>query len=545
MKISKFSFYILIFFVFAIKSYSAPTLPDPGTRSTTTYTAINSDYGPRNFSGQEIYDTNPHRGVDYNIATGTKAYVVESGTITGIKLGANDSLVVAGNWRYIHMEDNSLILQGYSSKEDNPRYLEGIPADIIVFREIVDGSTIGIKGLSFQKFPDDLFYDQVSQSSVTVNTTVSKKDWIFVPKNITHPHLHLDYNGGTKNPLRYVTHKDDENPIIWPKYKYIDTNNQAQDFSNNILYNIGIKPVILQEGVDTLTDKDLNTAAIFVRPINISTYAPPMNKWIYEPATTQNNVNTTTGKGETIYKKDTTPGWVEIAISTAEGVYPVKDIVSVDFFKYHWNTLKSVSGLPKALINSDAEWKDGKYSIKMEAEDITGNKTIKEETKILNNFRPYAQKVTIKNKDTQETYYEAEWQLDGTSLKLNKTVNESLQFNSEYTISILFSENLSMAALNIEYYENSVELSSATENEKLFTGNFSTPNDSVYGARILKIESKDLANTDNLKVNTGVTEIDTELITRDADGYQCKRVGNSSNRSHVTSYPPTQQATEG
>jgi len=135
-------------------------------------------------------------------------------------------------------------------------------------------------------------------------------------------------------------------------------------------------------------------------------------------------------------------------------------------------------------------------------------------------LRPYAKSVEIKDSNTQETYYEAEWQLDGTNLKLNKTVNKSLQFNSEYTISILFSENLNMAALNIEDYGNSVELSSSTENEKLFTGNFSTPDDSAYGERILKIESQDLADTDNLGVNSGVTEIDTALISWDANGYK-------------------------
>ena len=38
------------------------------------------------------------------------------------------------------------------------------------------------------------------------------------------------------------------------------------------------------------------------------------------------------------------------------------------------------------------------------------------------------------------------------------------------------------------------------------------------------LNTKDLANEENLKVNSGVTEIDTAQITRDASGL-IKRVG--------------------
>ena len=123
----------------------------------------------------------------------------------------------------------------------------------------------------------------------------------------------------------------------------------------------------------------------------------------------------------------------------------------LDFFKYHWNTLKSVSGLPKALINSDAEWKDGKYSIKMEAEDITGNKTIKEEIKILNNFRPYAEKITIKDLETQETYYEAEWALKKEVLTLKKATNQSFQVNKTYKHKVLFIVNIGTSKESLDY----------------------------------------------------------------------------------------------
>ena len=44
------------------------------------------------------------------------------------------------------------------------------------------------------------------------------------------------------------------------------------------------------------------------------------------------------------------------------------------------------------------------------------------------------------------------------------------------------------------------------------------PSDAPYGNYTLNIHSKDLAETDNLKVNQGITEIDTALITRDGVG---------------------------
>ena len=77
----------------------------------------------------------------------------------------------------------------------------------------------------------------------------------------------------------------------------------------------------------------------------------------------------------------------------------------------------------------------------MVAQDVLDQKTI---AYILTNaHRPYAKQVEIKDTETQETVYKAEWQTYGTTLILNNTVNEILQLDFDYTINILFSETIS------------------------------------------------------------------------------------------------------
>ncbi|MBU4446283.1 hypothetical protein KJ656_14575, partial [bacterium] len=159
---------------------------------------------------------------------------------------------------------------------------------------------------------------------------------------------------------------------------------------------------------------------------------------------------------------------------------------------------------------------------------------------IVDAFRPYAKKVTIKNKDTQETAYEAEWLIEGTSLILNKTANEILQPETEYTINILFSEPINAAIAQVEDYEENIALSPISD--KIYTGDFYTPSDSIYSERVLKIESYDLANEGNLKVNTGVTEIDIAQIARDATGAMRGQTGIDESHSIIIgedNIPPT------
>jgi len=514
MKIRGTLFCTLILLCFSA-NYSNAVLPDPGTRSTTTYTAINSDYGPRNFTGQTLSNSTPHVGIDYRITTGNKAYAVEGGDVTGIKVGASDAMIVIGNWRYIHMEDSSTIVQGYSADDKNPLYLEGIPADIIVFREIVDGSTITRKALSTQLFLDESgenkFIDPLTGNEVAVSTTVSQKEWIFVTRGgSSGNHLHLDYNNGTRNPLRYVAHRDEKDPIIWPRYKYIDGNNQARNFEGDIIYNTGTNPVILQAGVDIRGDKDLNITGIYVRAANSDTYTR-INSWMYEPVTVQGAVNTVTGEEGTIYRKPTEG---EIARAVEGGVYPLLDVVSFDFFKTRWDTLESESG-GKAPVNSDAVWKDGYYWIKMEAIDITGHRSVKKEKKMLDNFRPYVKKVTVRKSQTQETYYKGEWLLNGEMLELAKETDTYLNYRATYTVEIEYSEGMSMAALGIGGEE--IALNSVTD--RIYTGTIYISPGIPSGRRVLSIYGKDHAGNETLKIDSGVSLIDSVgNLSRDSGG---------------------------
>jgi hypothetical protein len=79
---------------------AAQSLIDPVSGSLTSFTPINSDYGPRNVTS----GTNPHIGIDYHLPQGGKAYAVEGGAITHISFNEPNGYVRIGSWRYIHLK---------------------------------------------------------------------------------------------------------------------------------------------------------------------------------------------------------------------------------------------------------------------------------------------------------------------------------------------------------------------------------------------------------------------------------------------------------
>jgi len=241
-----------------------PSLPDPGTGSLTAFTAIASDFGPRNIDTAGA--TNPHGGIDYAIAAGGGGHAVAGGAITAIiPTGPNALIQVATNWEYIHME--------YAGPHVTAVSHDG--GTVLVFRNGINQPIVKVLGVPrtppvvwplYEGFP--------------VVTSVSTSDWIYA---VRADHLHLEYRNGLENPLKNVVHDyASDDPIITPRYKYIDSAGLAQNFAENTIYNCGDNPAILQAGVDVRTNKDLNSVEIFVKPLIAETYAS-LNKWIYEP----------------------------------------------------------------------------------------------------------------------------------------------------------------------------------------------------------------------------------------------------------------------
>lgn len=370
------------------KVYATPTLPDPGTRSTTIFTTINSDYGPRNISPPA---TNPHLGIDYNITAGNNAYAVEAGNITNISNIGNNfcQLTINNRWRYIHMADSQESFQIYKKGTSVPgSSINKLDRDVIVFRSGSGSSwttekVLHISGLTPATFS---FCDPKTGQTILTQTTVAQNEWVFVSRYWNRPHLHLDYNSGQGNPLGFVCHQDNLNPIIFPRYKFIDASNIARNFPNDIIYNRNNRPVILQLGIDVTSDKDLNIAEIFIKQLPSGTYQQ-FNRWEYEPRLANLQIRTSTGNARNIYVLDHVDP--DIAQAVAEGVYPAPDLVSFDFFKVYWNTRERISGTGEARTNLEARWPDGRYMVKMAGTDITSHSSPSAENeKIVDNFRP-------------------------------------------------------------------------------------------------------------------------------------------------------------
>ena len=291
----------LIFVIFVLMSLTGITtlantptllLPDPITGSTTEFGTITSDYGPRNIDVGS--GTNPHKGIDYRLTAGGKAFAVESGEIKLIEgIGTKNARIWIGNWRYIHMADNyKSDKDGYwfQTYEKQTVYENGKPTkdktNIIVFRVKEGGKWVTQRALHSNKFRPFKFKDP-DNNNQEVDTTneVSQGDWIFCARDMSGPHLHIDYNSGTndldagtQNPLRYIAHRDSEAAKITPKFKFINKNQEAEDFPSNILY----RDVILQQYVDNTTDYDLESAEVFIKKYGGTEYCP-LKKWYFTP----------------------------------------------------------------------------------------------------------------------------------------------------------------------------------------------------------------------------------------------------------------------
>ncbi len=352
-----------------------PTLPDPGGMTDEPFTEISgSDYGPRNFDKRTDRDSNPHKGIDYKIRDNIKGRAVEGGAVTNVQIDKKNPtasyISIGGVWSYIHIATNTLGCQIYApgtagvDEQGDP-----MPAsNVVVLREEKNGvwRTTTVLGAEVGSFKDPKTPDVKS-----VTTYVSSRSWVF----LAHPnqqHLHLQYRQGAENPLKYVLHSDSNTPVavLWPKFKRIGLDGQASDFSDDIIFNT-FQSLILQAGVDVTGDKDLDKVEIsYLMEGDFS--SATLNGWAYEPATTSGSIKSTWAPAGKIHISSMVP----IASASEEGVYPAKNVVSLDFFKYKWDTRAlnaPATGFLSAPLNSMAKYPDGRYMIQMGAIDITGH----------------------------------------------------------------------------------------------------------------------------------------------------------------------------
>ncbi len=508
MKIFKFSFLSFIFWAQTLPTFGEPTLPDPGTGSISIFTPLTCDYGPRYIEGK---GSNPHIGLDYDIRTGSKAYAVEGGAVTSIKnLNSDIATIKIGDWNYTHMAVDTAILQAYVKDSPNPYDTNhAVKENVIVFR---NNAGYPEKALSTYKFNVNYpFYDPSTGIEVAVSSIVSQGEWVFVSRAHLSAtdmanHLHLDYKGGAENPLKYVLHSDSNTPVavLWPKFKRIGLDGQASDFYDDIIFNT-FQSLILQAGVDVTQDKDLDKVEIsYGMEGDISTTT--LNGWAYEPATTSGSIKSTWAPAGKIHISSMVP----IASASEEGVYPAKNVVSLDFFKYKWDT--RALNVPAAVfqsapLNSMAKYPDGRYMIQMGAMDITGHMVSTDSLKILDNFRPYVESVVVKDL-LGNVKYSRGWTLENNLLVSTwPVIDEPLLPGIEYAATITFSEFVDFSWMQIgptgpRYYPIATDIPALKKT--VYNGNFLVqPGAQRDELRPFIIFGKDLGRNDALALDPG------------------------------------------
>lgn len=369
----------MIFLLFSIPNLSImQNLPDPVYRNTTQFTNINSDYGARNFYGTgSVF----HKGIDYAVPAYHNAYAVDDGSVSFQSLYNHNAKIITTHnndvWRYIHI----LVGQRADSLWDFRQKLlsNGNYYYVLVQRERVNGALNTVKAITSVSCPSYITsFTDVTGQTVELERQVDQCDWIFVAHNSTNGrHLHLDRGSNSQShPFELVAHQDAQqgNFIINTKYKKA-VGNQAVQFEENQVFG---DQIIIQTEVNSTTDKDFDNLEISIS--NINTDFELLKGWYYS-GPNQLNAN--------IITRLSTIDLIEVAID--QGVYPVLNIVSREFWKYHWNSQTTNNNCN--VLN--LAFKDGNKIIKHDAEDITNHNTIKYDTIILDNTKPYIAKCKI------------------------------------------------------------------------------------------------------------------------------------------------------
>ncbi|MDR1877350.1 MAG: hypothetical protein LBQ84_06970, partial [Flavobacteriaceae bacterium] len=440
----KYYITVLLFFVFYNMGFTQGTelveFIDPINKSTTSFTR-SSDYGPRNpkESGSSF-----HCGQDYGLTSKDvkRAYAVEGGDIEEINFKPDDNeknaRIIIKNWYYMHMA----IPKNMIDPDFNPKYLHVSYENssshqvfsVVVINdnknddnEIIDGRTL----ISTQNYRDlhkgKITSLQISNEETlgtnneTLDTlvhkfvyTVAKKEWIFSPQKISSMyHLHLQHGrrGESENPLKWIPYKNKEKPRVYFEFQKNYENKRADLFSNqHIIYG----SVILQTKVDVTNPYGQSYADADADLYKVSVAIP---KLLQRPIKEYEYIGTKQTK-HTIVKKKTE---AEIHSSIEEGIYPVMELVSIDYFKEKWNTTDGEIGTPK--------YPDGKYDMQIIAEDIKSGKTPKDHSFILDNNYPYIKKVEIVDERGNQV---DKWdsnnnlKLNGGNIKVKVTTSEPM-----------------------------------------------------------------------------------------------------------------------
>ena len=190
------------------------------------------------------------------------------------------------------------------------------------------------------------------------------------------------------------------------------------------------------------------------------------------------------------------------------------DPINNDDFDQYWKTNAREAGAARngvgaddAGINSQAFFPDGKYTIEVTGYDIEGGSGSDERRVILDNFKPYVKRVTVKVGDAVK--YDASWPeiAAGTLEALRRDVDE-LCPRGTLSFEIFFSETMDaewtdfMVELQPSGSSDWINVSNNTswdrdtfDNDK-WTGRVTLPADAGEGEARIRIRARDLAGNE-------------------------------------------------
>ncbi len=167
-----------------------------------------------------------------------------------------------------------------------------------------------------------------------------------------------------------------------------------------------------------------------------------------------------------------------------------------DYEEKPWQTkLKLGTEDQEALVNWDAVYPDGNYTLQMTAEDLAGNSTTEDIEVPVDNFLPFHRKVRVYEENTDNLIYDSEWSLNSSGqLECNVAVN-GLPSERNLTVEVTTSEpcsNLKYKLGAISFYQNATKI-----NDNTFTFSINAPLGSIEEK--LRLKSWDLSGNENYK----------------------------------------------
>ncbi len=428
---NKFRLLFLFVLYFQINGYSQ-ALQNPINRTNNALTGITSDFGPRFL---DVDGTRFHFGLDYGLAAQGPAYPVEAGIIGYLpNASAYLARVDVGNWRYMHCF--------FGTNQNGTWEIRNAPNGypVLIFRNSANTPPIVVYAAS--DYPGSFYQENLT--NYPISNFVTQDVVIFRARN---NHLHLDRgNNIFVNPLEYLPRTDVASPNTTIRLKY-NASNEAIEFPSNIIYG----NIIVESDINYGTEYDLDDVTIEVERYNLTS---GLFAWHYTGNNHMVLSNIGTGESNTPQYNIRQVGNIDnILTDVREGVFP-RDGAGRDIFKFNFNSLIANSSVPSANVF----YKDGQYTFRVTASDISGNNNPQELVRILDNFRPYVQKVEIKSDGID--VYKGEWEWNAaisgikyipngnaTSSNPNDGIIAMAARNKSITIKVTASESLT--ALNI------------------------------------------------------------------------------------------------